>query len=734
MSGMQQPKTKRTVSEDLIRFNDQFYILASSPLIDVKTRVLKHGETFGVFDRYGDIQPVGLGEQGLYHDGTRFLSHFLLSIDEQRPLLLSSTVKNDNALLTVDLTNPDIEEDNRIVLPRGLLHIFRAKFLWEGVCYERLRITNYGQSPANVRLKLHYEADYADIFEVRGMTREKRGKHLEQIIDKAAIVLRYKGLDERIRKTKIECSVVPRTINASEMDFVINVMPHTEEIFVITASCETGEEAVNLLPYDDAFLVASEALNTEKIESAQIYTSNDQLNVLINRSLVDLHMMMSQTPYGSYPYAGVPWFCAPFGRDGIITALECLAFNPAIAKGVLSFLAGTQADHEDPEQDAQPGKILHEMRKGEMAALHEVPFGAYYGSVDATPLFILLAGQYYERTADLAFINQIWPNVERALNWIDTYGDVDRDGFVEYYRNSAKGLIQQGWKDSHDSVFHADGRLAEGPIALCEVQAYVYAAKKNASLLASALGNSQLASELQQQAEFLRARFRSAFWSDDLSLFALALDGQKQKCNVRTSNAGHCMFTGITTQEEARNIAEALFSEELYSGWGVRTLAKGEVRYNPMSYHNGSVWPHDNALIAAGLAAHRMKDLAVKIWEDLFEASHFMDLHRLPELFCGFIRRPSEGPTLYPVACAPQSWAAASVFLLIQSSLGLSINARNSEVIFERPLLPEFITKMWIRNLRVGDATVDLELERYEKNIGIKVLRREGDVKIISIK
>ena len=731
---MQQPKAKRTVSEDLIRFNDQFYILASSPLIDVKTRVLKHGETFGVFDRYGDIQPVGLGEQGLYHDGTRFLSYFLLSIDEQRPLLLSSTVKNDNALLTVDLTNPDIEEDNRIILPRGLLHIFRAKFLWEGVCYERLRITNYGQAPANVRFKVHYEADYADIFEVRGMTREQRGEFLDEIVEDAAVVLRYKGLDEKIRTTRIECSGVPRSINRSEMDFAMTVDPHTEQLFVITVSCQTEREVVDRLPYDDAFLVASEALNTEKIESAQIYTSNDQLNVLINRSLVDLHMMTSRTPYGSYPYAGVPWFCAPFGRDGIITALECLAFNPAVARGVLSFLAGTQADRENPEQDAQPGKIVHEMRKGEMAALHEVPFGTYYGSVDATPLFVLLAGAYYERTADLSFVTQIWPNIERALKWIDTYGDMDHDGFVEYYRHSQKGLIQQGWKDSHDSVFHSDGALAEGPIALCEVQAYVYAAKKKASLLASALGNLPLATRLEAQAEDLRAHFRSAFWSEELSLFALALDGEKRQCKVRSSNAGHCLFTGITTVEEARNIAETLFSNELYSGWGIRTLATNEVRYNPMSYHNGSVWPHDNALIAAGLAAYRMKDLAAKIWEDLFEASHFMDLHRLPELFCGFIRRPSEGPTLYPVACAPQAWAAGSVFLLIQSALGLTINARTSAITFERPLLPDFIDKMWIRNLHVGEASVDLELERYEKNIGIKVLRREGDVQIIAIK
>ena len=717
--------------DDIIRVNDQFYILATSPMADDRVRVLKQGETFALFDRYGDIQSVGLGAQGLYHEGTRFLSGLKLFLADDRPMLLSSTVKEDNALFTVDLTNPDIYLNGQVAIPRGTLHLFRSKFLWQGACYERLRVTNYGHVSMDVVLSFSFQADFADIFEVRGRKRPRKGQHLEEEVDAESLHFAYQGLDGVIRRTHVECSPKPQRISPSLVGFQTSLQPKEEATFFLTVSCESADLVTSRLFYDPAFLEAEYALKTVKAFDCVIETSNEQFNDWLNRSLPDIHMMVTETSEGPYPYAGVPWFSAPFGRDGIITALEYLWVNPEIARGVLAYLASSQATEIVPEQDAEPGKILHESRKGEMAALGEVPFGRYYGSVDATPLFVLLAGAYYDRTGDHALIEKIWPNIELALRWMDTYGDRDGDGFVEYARCSPKGLVHQGWKDSRDAVFHADGTLADGPIALCEVQGYVYEAKRRAADLASVLGRAEIVQPLLRQAETLKERFEEAFWCEDLSMYAIALDGQKRQCKVRASNAGHCLFTGIASQAHARRTAESLLGKDFFSGWGVRTVAASETRYNPMSYHNGSVWPHDNALIAIGLARYGLKESALKILTGLFDASLFVDLHRLPELFCGFVRRHGESPTLYPVACAPQAWSAASVFMLLQACLGLSIHAHEAKICFSCPLLPVFLEKIQIKNLKIGQSSVDLSLERHAQDVGINLLRREGQVEIL---
>jgi glycogen debranching enzyme len=581
---------------------------------------------------------------------------------------------------------------------------------------------------------LQFRADFADIFEVRGTPRTRKGEVLPPIIEEDKLILSYHGLDGVIRRTQIQFAPQPHALTADEAQFELSLRPQEEETFFVTAAFQTGSTRTSPVSYDHAATQASARQQEARAQLSDIYTSNEQFNDWINRSFSDLHLMMTDMPGGPYPYAGVPWFSTAFGRDGIITALECLWVNPAIARGVLNFLAATQATELIPERDAEPGKILHETRGGEMAALGEIPFGRYYGSVDATPLFVLLAGAYYERTGDRALIENIWPNLERALQWIDTYGDADGDGFVEYCRHSRNGLVQQGWKDSHDSVFHSDATLADGPIALCEVQGYVFAAKLAAANLAMLLNRFDQAARLRSQAETLRNRFEEAFWCDELSTYALALDGKKRPCRVRTSNAGHCLFSGIASPERARRVAQTLIREDSFSDWGVRTVASSEARYNPMSYHNGSVWPHDNALIAAGFARYHLNREVVRILTGMFDTSLFVDLHRMPELICGFPRRADEAPTLYPVACAPQSWAAAGVFLLLQSCLGLHIDAVQRRISFNYPVLPEFLGRIRIGNLRLQNAVVDLQLERHGGDVGLNVLRREGDVEIVVVK
>ena len=735
------------MAEEIVHLSDSFYIVSTSPRIDDRTRVLKHGDTFAIFDRFGDMEPFGTGEFGMYHADTRFLSRMVLRMGGVRPLLLSSTVREDNAGLGVDLTNPDFWQDDKLVIPRGSLHLFRAMLLWKSTCHERIRIHNYGEVAVELALSISLDADFADIFEVRGMSRAERGRLLPQAVTPDTLMLSYEGLDERIRRTRIVFDPRPTQLSESGVTYQLRLEPRTEtSLRVAVASLpdvwrSEADHALALYTpdrphiwYEEAAAEMADTLVRIGAGEAAVSTSNAQFNDWLRRSTADLHMMRTETPYGPYPYAGVPWFSTVFGRDGIITALECLWFDPDLARGVLRYLAATQATAEVAEWDAQPGKILHELRAGEMAALGEVPFGRYYGSVDATPLYVLLAGAYYVRTGDLPLIQSLWPHVERALEWIDRYGDCDGDGFVEYARHTSTGLVQQGWKDSHDSIFHQDGALATPPIALCEVQGYVYAAKVAAAALARAMELPARAQQLANEARVLRQRFEHTFWCEDLSTYALALDGDKQPCRVITSNAGQCLFSGIAGASHARRVAATLTDTSGFSGWGIRTVAVGAARYNPMSYHNGSVWPHDNALIAAGFSRYGLREQAARVLAGLFDASLFFDLHRQPELFCGFHRRAGESPTRYPVSCAPQSWAAAAVFLLLQACLGLEVRGCEGKLIFSRPILPDFLRELRIDNLHVGNGSVDLLLLRHEQDVAVNVLRRKGDVSIVLMK
>ena len=692
-------------------------------------RTLKHGYTFAVFDRRGDINAVNGSSDGIYHHDTRYLSRLELRLNAAPLLLLSSNVQEDNAVLKVDLANPGMPSRR---LRGELIHVNRLKFIWNAACYERILIRNFDLRPHELTFGIEFAADFADLFEVRGRQRARRGQVAAQRRSDASITLRYLGLDGVERVTNIAFEPAPNRLDDARALFQLSLAPGQGARLVLRIACGARSQSNAVArSFYTSLRTARRALRDSSGRAASLDSSNSLFNEMARRSVADLYMLITQTEHGPYPFAGIPWFSTPFGRDGLFTALFTLWIDPAIARGVLRFLAATQASEVDPVRDAEPGKILHEMRDSEMAQLGEVPFARYYGSVDATPLFVLLTGEYFRRTGDLETVRVLWPHVQAALNWIDTYGDPDGDGFVEYHRKNAGGLVNQGWKDSHDAIFHEDGRMAEGPIALCEVQSYVYAAKQHAAVLASALGDAAASTTLSQQAAELREKFEAAFWCEDLSTYALALDGAKKPCRVIASNAGHTLFTGIADPAHARRVAETILGAACFSGWGVRTAGVSAARYNPMSYHNGSVWPHDNAVIALGLARYGFKSEVLKIFRGLFEAASYMDLRRLPELFCGFPWRRLNAPTLYPVACVPQAWASATVFALVHASLGIGFNPESGEIHFDRPALPEFIDELHLRGLRAKHGTADVLLRRYDSDVVLNITRRQGSVPIV---
>ena len=716
-----------------IEDDSQFRIEATEALREPRTRILKHGETFAVLNQFGDMVGEPGSPDGLYHQDTRFLSQLELRLNGDRPLLLSSNPAEDGSVLPVDLANTDTTSDDGSLLHRELIYVNRRQFIWRSAYYELLQIRNFDLRRRVVTFSLRFAADFVDVFEVRGQKRARRGKRSAERLSADAVALRYIGLDDVEQVTTLCFSPTPSQLDKSSAEFVLDLGPGQGCRFALRAECGDRDGGDwNVRRSYRALRDAQYALRRSSGRAAAIEGSNAVFNELARSSVADLYMLITETEQGPYPFAGIPWYSTVFGRDGIITALMTLWLDPSIARGVLGFLAATQATGTDEESDAEPGKILHEMRKGEMARLGEVPFARYYGTVDATPLFVMLVGEYYARTGDLDTIRSLWPNVLAALNWIDTNGDPDRDGLVEYQRRSVTGLDNQGWKDSGDAIFHADGSLAQGPIALCEVQGYVFAGKKLAAGLARALGDADAAARLDGEAERLRQQFEAAFWCEELSTYALALDGDKRPCQVVASNAGHALLTGIAAPERAKRVAATLMRVGSFSGWGIRTVAMSAVRYNPISYHNGSVWPHDNALIALGLARYGQKEAALRIFSGLFDAVSYWDPRRLPELFCGFSRRHT-APTMYPVACSPQAWASASVFALVQASLGLKFDHQAGEIRFEYPMLPGFLEHLHVRGLRLGDAVADVMLHRFDGEVAATVTRREGRVRVVVV-
>lgn len=695
--------------------------------------VLKDGETFAMLDGRGEICPDTHPDSGIFHCGTRHVSRLQLLLWGEPAAVLSATERGEMGVHVSHLTNDSTAAGPR----RGVVHLERSTVLTPSSCLQELNFTNYSNAVLQLPLCFCCDADFRDIFEVRGIQRPRRGQTVLSC-SSDTLEWRYDGLDGCQRVTLLRLGAGVSEVGDDHLSLTLLLEPRQPLRLVLELAFEQ-RQPLQLPSPDEAFAQAMAGTVTRFREarrrSALISSDNPAFNAWLARSYSDVHLLSSELDHGLYPYAGVPWFSCPFGRDGLITARQLLMVEPRLARGVLGFLAQHQARWADSASDAEPGKILHEARSGEMVALAEVPFARYYGSVDATPLFVILAADYLARTGELAFVDSLLPALNAAMAWIQQAEATSVDGFLRYQCAAQGGLRNQGWKDSDDAVHHSDGRLAEGSIALCEVQAYSYGAHRAMAALLRRFGRHDQADPLLAQADRLRQRFHAAFWCESIGTYAMAIDGAGEPCAVRSSNAGHCLWTGIATPSAAASIARGLLAPTCFNGWGMRTLDEREARYNPMSYHNGSVWPHDNALVALGLARYGCRREAMRILTGLFDTARAMPMLRLPELFCGFPRREDEGPTLYPVACSPQAWASGAVFALLEAVTGMAIGRDQGtgrvQVQLRHPVLPRLINTLEISGLRLGDEEIDLQLHRGEHDVGVLVRRRTSGVDVL---
>jgi glycogen debranching enzyme len=709
---------------------DPYHIQASHEASAIPKLVLKHEESFFVSDRAGDFPAHFEGELGFYHEGTRYLRWLEFRLNGARPLLLGAEVSPANDQILVSLTNAALKSGGQTIQPNTIF-IDRRLAITGPHLFESFAIESYHDAPCDLTVELIFSADFHDVFEVRGMRRAARGRILGEERDDGMVRILYLGRDAVPRTTRLAFRPTPDLIAVSRAMYRVRLEPGGTARIDLAATAFSGDGPEPPAIPSEGARHRHAADDPMPGETTRIETDNETFNALIARSLVDLRMLLTTTPYGRIPYAGVPWYVTPFGRDSLITALQLLPYHAGVAASTLRFLAAWQGSTRDEFRDEEPGKILHEYRQGEMANCREVPFVPYYGTVDATPLFLVLLAEYARWTDDLALVRELWPAAKAALAWLAHDGDRDGDGYLEYETRSSLGLANQGWKDSEDAVSHADGRLARTPIALVEVQGYAYAALRGASELARLLGDAETAARLRHDATALRERFNRDFWVETDSFLALALDGDKRPCEVVSSNAAHALWSGIVDEGRAPSLVKRLLADDMFSGWGIRTLSSRERRYNPMSYHNGSVWPHDNAIAAAGFSRYRMSSAIVTVASGLFDASRSFEHARLPELFCGFPRQADYGPVSYPVACAPQAWAAGSVLQLLTALIGMAPDATGRRITFHAPVLPPWLRFVELHDLRVGGASLDLAISRGRDGASVELISRRGDIELI---
>ena len=698
--------------------------------------MVKEGALFVCARPGGDIRPGPASSLGLYARDTRHLSELTVTLAGRDPVVLSSS-DEDAFHATVESTNADLRPGTPgRKVSQQTVSLQRDILIADGRLHVRLRLRGFSLKPLELTLEVALAADFADMFDVRAAGHGRTRAPVKGSLDDERLRFDYDGEDGQRRTTAVAFDPAPVAIDRRgdrcTARWRVQLEPEgAQDVHIVVSPyAEDGE----VTDFDGALEAVRESHASWARACTQTHTDNEEFERVLEASLRDLRVLLTPVdgdPGGPHEIAaaGIPWFVAPFGRDSLITGYEALAVQPDLARSTLLLLAALQASGDDAWRDAEPGKILHEIRSGELAAAGLIPHTPYYGSVDSTPLFVILAASYHRWTEDLETLTALRPAIDRALEWIDHHGDADGDGFVEYERRSFAGLLNQGWKDSEDAIVGADGRLAEGSIALCEAQAYVYMAKLRAADLYDALGEPDRGRSLRAEAAALRDAFHDAFWMPGEGTFALALDGGKKQVSSVTSNAGHCLFSGIVSERRAPSVVQRLMADDMFSGWGIRTLSSENPSYNPMSYHCGSVWPHDNAIIAAGFKRYGFAAEAGRVATALFDVARGAVDGRLPELYCGFPRR-SSAPVAYPVACTPQAWAAASPFLLLQTMLGISADAPNGTLTVHEPSLPEWLGEVEVRNLRVGDSRIGLHFRRDRGATAFSLLETTGSVRV----
>ncbi|HEX3571607.1 MAG TPA: glycogen debranching N-terminal domain-containing protein [Acidobacteriaceae bacterium] len=711
------------------------------PLLSAELLALIRGNTFFAALLQGDVLPPGAPNVGLFHADTRFLSQLELRVNGHQAGVLSSTTIGSD-ISRIDLTaRGEAASGENLDLPVTGIYIRREQLLENDRFYETLDIQSFNNEEVKLTLELLFDADFMDIFQVRGLLRGTSGQYFVPQVKQDAVRFYYEGLDERSRTTDICFSPAPHRLESKRAVWSLTLPPRGRQTILTTVAMtvgmpgeeNSGRAACHGRTFENAWPKAICDQDAWTANCTRFRSDNEIFDVMLQTSTEDFYSLRMHGNNEAAIAAGVPWFAALFGRDSLLSSFETLILDPDLARGTLRVLAAYQGKQSNDERDEDPGKILHERRSGEMTNTNEVAFGRSYGSVDSTPLFLFLARAYVQWTGDTALLVELHGALKGATEWILNYGDLDGDGLIEYQRRNPKGLFNQGWKDSGDAIRHKDGSIAEPPIALVEVQGYAVRALADAAEMLASLGDHELAAAAKEKSEQLRRLIDERFWDEDRVFYGLALDREKNLCRVDSSNPGHLLFAQAIDAKRARQVSDRVLEAGLFSGWGIRTLSSEEQSYNPMSYHCGSVWPHDNALIGYGMALYGLHREACNVFHSLYDAALQFRDYRLPELFCGFTRQQKGEPVHYPVSCSPQAWAAGAPFLLLTGLLGITPNAAAGELAIIDPHLPPFLRKLRIENLRVGASRITLDFQRQGDRTHCNVVDVQGEQLKISI-